>query len=113
MLAEHEGVEPRRQVVPALHPESESQDQLQQGQCRDGGGTDAHLFCGPVKCPLKHQELLVFGGPIQGLPDVGKILGVGDLHQVKQVGGVFPEVFCCALALLSFIDALVFQVRLP
>ena len=76
-------------------------------------GAEAHLFCGPVKCLMKHQELLVFGGPSQGLPDGGKILSVGDLHQVNQVGQVCPEVFCCALALLSFVDALVFQVRLP
>ena len=38
---------------------------------------------------------------------------IGDLHQVKQVSQVCPEVFCCALALLSFADALVFQARLP
>ena len=38
---------------------------------------------------------------------------VGELHQVKQVGQVCPEIFCCALALLPFADALIFQARLP
>ena len=39
-------------------------------------------------------------------------MGIGDLHQVKQVGQVCPDVFYCALALLSFADALVFLARL-
>ena len=55
MLAEYEGVEPRRQVVPAFHPEPKGQDQLQQGWGHNGGGAEAHLFSGPVKRPLKHQ----------------------------------------------------------
>ena len=106
-------MDPRRQVVPTLHPEPKVKEQLQQGQCRDGGGAEAHTFCGPVKLPLKHQELFVFGGPSQCLPDGGKILSIGDLHQVNQVGQVCPKVFRCTLALLPFVDALVFQARLP
>ena len=54
----------------------------------------------------------MFGGPCQGLPDGGEILRIGDLHQVEEVREVHTKVFRCALALLIFADALIFQARL-
>ena len=54
----------------------------------------------------------MFGGPRQGLPDGGEILRIGDLHQVEEVREVHAKVFCCALALLLFADALIFQARI-
>ena len=37
---------------------------------------------------------------------------MGDLNQVEEVREVRTEVFCCALALLLFADALIFQARI-
>ena len=54
----------------------------------------------------------MFGGPCHGLPYGGEILCIGDLHQVEEVREVRTKVFCCALALLLFADALIFQARL-
>ena len=82
MIPKVEGVEYRGLVFPDLHPEPEREHQLQQGWCRDGMRLDPHVFCGCVKGPLYHQELLVIRGPRQGLPDGGDILGVVHLYQV-------------------------------
>ena len=54
----------------------------------------------------------MFGGPRQGLLDGGEILCIGDLHQVEEVRKVHTEIFRCALALLLFADAPIFQARL-
>ena len=54
----------------------------------------------------------MFGGPCQGFLEGGEILCIGDLHQVEEVREVRTEVFRCALALLLFVDAVIFQARL-
>ena len=74
VLAEEKRVEPRGDVVPVLHPKPQGKDQLEQGRRRDGGGAEAHLFGRSVEASLYHQELLVFGGPCQGLLDGGDLV---------------------------------------
>ena len=54
----------------------------------------------------------MFGGPRQGFLDAGEILCICDLHQVEEVRKFRTEVFRSALALLLFMEALIFQARL-
>ena len=55
----------------------------------------------------QHQELLVLGGPHQGLLEGGEIFCVSDLHQVHQVLQVGAKVLLCALVFLFLTNALV------
>ena len=106
-MTKDEGVKSRGEVVPALHPEPERKQQLQQGGCRDGRCAHPHVLRGRVEGPLQHQELLLLRGLCEGLPDWGEVIGVGHLDQVQQMHEVCAEVLCRAIAVLLVPEPLV------